>query len=83
MHAKNAAFASADTGVKQRAWSQCQEHRIRKCGVPLLQGFQKLAEIQLVFQKISFTKTSGNPIESVVYLVGQKTQLDCGPQGLG
>lgn len=43
-------------------------------------------EIQLgflSFQKMVFTKTSGNPGESLVCLVGQKTQLDCGPQGLG
>lgn len=40
------------------------------------------AEIHLSFlgfQKMAFTKTSGNPGESVVYLVGQETQLDCGP----
>lgn len=33
-------------------------------------------------QKKAFTKASGNPGESVVYLVGQKTWLDSGPPGL-
>lgn len=32
----------------------------------------------------AFTKASGNPGEKVAYLVGlEKTQLDCGPRGLG
>lgn len=37
----------------------------------------------LAFQKNGFHKDPRNPGESVVYLLGQKTLMDCGPQGLG
>lgn len=32
---------------------------------------------------MAFTKASGNPGESVVYLEGKETRLDFGPRGLG
>lgn len=89
MHAKNAALLQQTqvlNSVPDHNAKSTVSVNVRFRYFKDFRNWASEAEIHLGFlgfQKTAFTKTSGNPGESVVYPIVQKTQLDCGPQGLG